>query len=294
MNMSILIRSAALLLGAVLNLPAAQAQSDFLTSGTAECFAYSPTRASQKMGSTEVSTLQSEGDVIFVYGPASPNHYYESSRARPSAPASAASAKRPLRRGSAARTASAAGTTDTGESAVIYGGGNPGEVLGFYGSSTPIKYAVAKSGDTVLVRYYGSGGTYEDYGISITHGESYAQIGTLNLCYDGPAGPPPPAATIPQCDPSQCTSAQPSMMCAVPLDQPFFGNGTDQCCVCNHAELPRCNPDALAGAQDACIPGGAGTKTNVETPTRLELNHDPYVCTVSGGVRTCYSYPPGK
>lgn len=292
MKPSFLIGAVALVLGSLASAPAAQASSDFVTSGTPECFAYSPTRSAQKMGSTEVSSLQVEGDVIFVYGPPNPNGGIHGGAARSGK--AAASRGSALSRARATARKAPASATDAQESAVLFGSGNPGEILGFYGSSTPIKYAVAKSGGTVLVRYYGDGGVFEDSGISIFFGESFATIDTLNLCYDGPAGPPPAAATIPQCNPTQCTSAQPSMMCAVPLDQPFFGNGTDSCCVCNHAELPRCNPDALAGAQDACIDGGTRSKTNVETPTTLELNHDPYVCTTSGGVRTCYSYPPGK
>jgi hypothetical protein len=169
-----------------------------------------------------------------------------------------------------------------------------------FNASTNIKFAVIKSGNRVAVLRYGEPNfEYQpdvDYNMQVyvppvddEQGVPLV-IDTVNLCYAGdPASvPPPPAATIPQC--SSCTAGDPTLICGIPLDQPYFGGGTNACCVCNSPALPPCNPAGAGGTPGSCVGDGSGSKTGLKVPTLLEFNKDPYVCSTSGGVRSCYRY----
>jgi hypothetical protein len=173
-------------------------------------------------------------------------------------------------------------------------------------TNTPIDYVLLKSGSTVSVVIYSSGGVISDAHLSIpgaTPGSAPLPITGFSFCYGlgNSATSPPPVvkATTPSCSSlvngldaqaimcSQTT--HPVLLCSMELDQPFFGmKSGDTCCVCNHEALVECDPNLAEGAEGAC-PGPTYGEPK-EVTTSIEINKDPYYCTVVGGVKKCYTY----
>jgi hypothetical protein len=188
----------------------------------------------------------------------------------------------------------------TGES-VAYTISN-GTSLSFSNSTTPIDYAVLKSGRDVTVAMYPSGGVTEDANLTVSVGGQDQDISAFSLCYGlGNIAPPPPAPQVTKsCDIDavldatgiQCPSdGSRALVCNLELDKPFFGtaDGSDTCCVCNNAALTECDTTVPAGEPNAC-PDAVGSKTGTEVTTHIEINNDPYYCLTWGGRRTCYPY----
>lgn len=189
----------------------------------------------------------------------------------------------------------------TGESA-LYSVAD-GKVMSFSSSTTPIDYALLKSGKGVSVIIYPSGGVTYDANMRLTVAGVDQAITGISLCYGlGNVAPPlPPPTTLKSCNTSaildatgvSCpTSTERTLVCNFELDKPFYGlrDGSDSCCVCNSEPLIECDPNVVAGSPNACI-AETTTKTGAEVTTHLELNNDPYVCTTSGsGPRICYAY----
>jgi hypothetical protein len=191
-----------------------------------------------------------------------------------------------------------------------------GAVVSFSASTTPIDYVLLKSGRSISVIIYPSGGVYEDANMKLTVGGVDQTITAISVCYGlGNVAPPPPEPPLPltlkSCDtvnaaldftgvvcPTNTTDRQ--LVCNFELDKPFFGlkDGSDSCCVCNSPELTECNPDLPAGTIVAeGVPGPCPNPKNsdqvlpTEVTTHLELNNDPYYCTTVGsGPRICYKY----
>lgn len=194
----------------------------------------------------------------------------------------------------------------TGEAATYTVTG--GKVVGF-SATTPIDYALLKSGKSIAFIIYPSGGVYEDANMKLTVGGVDQTISAVSLCYGlGNVAPPPPApTTIPSCEDLNNTGGLDHVMISCPADGStsiiynfeldnarFYNtNGTPMACVCNRPALLECDPnvpyDALNPGNGAC-PQPVGDKTGAEVTTHVELNNDPYVCTTVGGIRKCYSY----
>jgi hypothetical protein len=104
-----------------------------------------------------------------------------------------------------------------------------------------------------------------------------------------------------------CPDAGRVLVCNIELDKDFYGLiASDSCCVCNNNDSPlqKCDPDLQAGeinadGEPACtmttdektayVEEG-GILRPAEVSTHIELNNDPYYCTIIGGRRTCYRY----
>jgi hypothetical protein len=194
-----------------------------------------------------------------------------------------------------------------------------GTVMSFTNATTPIDFALLKSGRDVTVIIYPLGGVTSDSDMRLTVAGLDEPITAISLCYGlgnvAPPPPPPPAPlTLKSCDtvnaaldftgvscPTNTTERQ--LVCNFELDKPFYGlkDGSDSCCVCNSPALTECNPDLPAGTivaegeRPAC-PDPKGTpllpgQLQTEVTTHIELNNDPYYCyTVGSGPRTCYKY----
>jgi len=195
----------------------------------------------------------------------------------------------------------------TGESAAYALAG--GTVASFSAATTPIDYAILKSGSNVSVIIYPSGGVLSDRNMKLTVNGLDKTIDAISLCYGlgNVAPPPPPPTTIPSCEDLNNAGGLDHVMISCPadgsssiiynfeLDNTHFynTNGTPLACVCNRPALLECNPnvpyDALNPGNGAC-PQPMGDKTGAEVTTHIELNNDPYVCTTVGGIRKCYSY----
>lgn len=181
-----------------------------------------------------------------------------------------------------------------------------GKVLDFT-SSTPVDYVLLKSGTTVSLLIYPSGGVTSDAGMSLP---GNLAISAFNLCYglgNQPPGPPPLGVTKSCNDPNSAfldengiaCPANPTrgrtLVCNIELDQDFFGmkDGTDTCCVCGAEPLPECDPnqpyDPARPENNAC-PGPTVGDANKEVTTSIEINKDPYYCTTVGGTKKCYPY----
>jgi hypothetical protein len=184
----------------------------------------------------------------------------------------------------------------TGEAAnyVITGG-----TLLAFSATTPVDYAVLKSGNTVAVFMYSSGGETSDANMSI---KGNLAISSFQLCYGlgNQPPPPPPPQTLKSCntDPDLdatgvgCpTSGQRTLVCNFELDKEFYGlsDGSDTCCVCNAAALTECDASKTAGEPGACVES-TGSKVGAEVTTNIQLNNDPYVCSTSSGKTTCFKY----
>jgi len=179
-----------------------------------------------------------------------------------------------------------------------------GTSLSFSDSTTPIDYAVVKSGRDVSVAMYPSGGVTSDANITVSAGGVDQDISAFSLCYAlgnvaAPTPPPVPKVTK-SCDIDavldatgiQCPAdGSRALVCNFELDDPFFGtaDGSDTCCVCNNAALTECDATVPSGEPNACPDGGAG-KAGTEVTTYIEINNDPYYCLTWGGRRTCYPY----
>ncbi len=191
----------------------------------------------------------------------------------------------------------------TGES-VSYGVAG-GTVAGFSASTTPIDYALLKSGRSISVIIYPSGGVDSDSDMRLTVGGVDQPISAISLCYGlGNVAPPPPPPlplkTLKSCNISNildatgvsCPTTGRSLVCNFEIDKPFYGlnDNTDTCCVCNSDPLIECDPDAPAGEVNSCL-DPANKVLPTEVTTHIELNNDPYYCTTVGsGPRICYKY----
>lgn len=179
-----------------------------------------------------------------------------------------------------------------------------GKTLSFSAATTPIDYAVLKSGTNVTVLIYPAGGVAGDGNMVIPSTAGNLTITAFNLCYGlgNQASPPPPVvkAKTPSCSALadgaldgqgiSCSGTSPVLLCSLELDQPFFGmKSGDTCCVCNHDELVECDPNLPEGAAGSC-PGPTHSGEPKEVTTSIEINKDPYYCTTVGGVKKCYPY----
>ena len=191
----------------------------------------------------------------------------------------------------------------TGESATYTVGGN---VVGFSGSTTPIDYALLKSGRSISVIIYPSGGVTEDANMKLTVGGVDQPITAISLCYGlGNSAPPPPPPlppkTLKACGLESildatgvtCPASGKTLVCNFELDKPFFGlnDNTDSCCVCNSAALVECDPSQPAGGPNSCLADSeTATKAGAEVPVIIELNNDPYYVSCVAGICTYYRY----
>jgi hypothetical protein len=175
-----------------------------------------------------------------------------------------------------------------------------GTTLSFSDSTTPIDYVVIKSGRDVSVAMYPSGGVTSDGNLTVTVDGMDETISAFSLCYGlgNEAPPPPPLAETKSCDFDavldetgiQCEAfGSRAVVCNFELDKPFFGtaDGSDTCCVCNNVALEECDSSLPSGEPNACPDHSV---IDVEVPTLIELNNDPYYCLTRGGTRTCYPY----
>jgi len=179
-----------------------------------------------------------------------------------------------------------------------------GTAVSFTASTTPIDYALLKSGKNIAVIIYPSGGVNEDANMKLTVAGVDQTITAISLCYGlgnvaPPPPPPPPLVSIKSCDLNNlldttrvtCPSSGKSLVCNFELDKPFYGlnDGSDSCCVCNSSAI-ECDPAVPAGSPNACPDPASMTKLPTEVSTHFELNNDPYYCTTVAGIRKCYSY----
>lgn len=191
----------------------------------------------------------------------------------------------------------------TGESASYEVAGET--VVSFSDSTTPVDYAVLKSGTKVSVIIYPSGGVTSDDDMSLVVNGQTLPIDQFSLCYGlGNVAPQPVATTIPRCeDLTQgggldsvgitCpSSGERSLVFNLELDESFYNtDGTPTACVCNStAPLTECDPGVAAGEPNACPNPASPTKLPTEVTTHIEMNNDPYYCTTVAGIRKCYSY----
>jgi hypothetical protein len=192
----------------------------------------------------------------------------------------------------------------TGESASYSLSG--GTVAGFSAATTPIDYAILKSGSDVSVLLYPSGGVMGDGDMRLTVNGVDKVISSISLCYGlgnevAPPPPPPPLQTLKSCDIDAIldatgvtcpASGERTLVCNYELDKSFFGldDGSDTCCVCNSAALVECDPNQPAGGPNACLNEGASKTTAAEVPVDIQLNNDPYYRSCVGGTCTYYKY----
>lgn len=180
------------------------------------------------------------------------------------------------------------------------------KVVSFSGATTPIDYALLKSGKNVSLIVYPSGGVTEDANMKLTIGGVDQTITAISLCYGlGNVAPTPPVVelkTLPSCGMTSlldatgvsCQAGSPkSLVCNFELDKPFFGlnDNTDSCCVCNGAALVECDPTQPAGGANSCLSDSASaTKEGAVVPVIIELNNDPYYVSCVSGICTYYRY----
>jgi hypothetical protein len=191
----------------------------------------------------------------------------------------------------------------TGESAAYTLSG--GTVVGFSAATTPIDYAILKSGSNISVLMYPSGGVTADSDMRLTVNNVDLTISSISLCYGlgnavEPPPPPPPLKTLKSCDLDavldatgvSCPASGRTLVCNFELDKSFFGldDGSDSCCVCNSATLTECDPTQPAGGPNACLNDGASKTNAAEVPVHIELNNDPYYQSCVAGRCTYYKY----
>lgn len=171
--------------------------------------------------------------------------------------------------------------------------------FGFRDSTTPVDFIVLRDAVNMVIHYYPSGGVTSDDNLQLLVNGMPLPVDEINLCYglgnlpSGPEEPPPqqPIATSCPLDNNCPNDGERRLLCRISLgDEGVFSGGVtaNNCCVCNGDPLPPCDPTLLGGQPGTCL-GTSGTGT-AEVPTTIELNEDPYVCTTSGGKRTCYQY----
>lgn len=189
----------------------------------------------------------------------------------------------------------------TGESA-SYTVDEDGKVVSF-NATTPIDYALLKSGGNVAFIIYPSGGVTEDANMKLTVDGVDKPIKAISLCYGlgNVPPPPPPPTTIASCEDLNATGGLDGIQVICPntgrsivanfeLDKPFYNTTeTPMACVCNSTALLECNPNVAYPEAGAC-PQPVGEKSGAEVTTHIELNNDPYYCTTAGGIRKCYAY----
>jgi hypothetical protein len=92
----------------------------------------------------------------------------------------------------------------------------------------------------------------------------------------------------------------PRVVCSADIsdDADKFQLSQQGCCVCG-AKAVECNPDLPAVPTDPIPDGELGPcpvpkdiidSNNLQVPTTILFNNDPYYCTTIGGRRTCYAY----
>jgi hypothetical protein len=196
----------------------------------------------------------------------------------------------------------------TGESAT-YAIGSGGTVTSFSASTTPVDYALLKSGNKISVIIYPSGGVTSDANMTVKDAAGNPlPITAISLCYGlgNVAPPPPPLTTIPSCEELNLSGGIDGVAVTCPstgersivynfeLGQPFYNTtNTPMSCVCNGQALIECNPSVAYDPEHpdngACVKPEADA-TGLAVTTHIELNNDPYVCSTVAGKRTCYSY----
>ena len=178
----------------------------------------------------------------------------------------------------------------TGESAAYAVAG--GNVASFSASTTPIDYAILKSGRSVSVIIYPSGGVTKDGDMRLIVNAQSLKIDSISLCYGlGNAAPPAPvASTVPRCEDlaqgggldsvgiSCPSNGERSIVFNLEVDKSFYNTtGTPTACVCNSpTPLTECDPSVAAGSPNACPNPMSATKRPTEVTTHIELNNDPY------------------
>jgi len=198
------------------------------------------------------------------------------------------------------------GTTGESVSYSVTGG----TVVGFSDSTTPIDYALLKSGRDIAVIIYPSGGVTSDTNMKLTVAGVDKTISAISLCYGlgnvaPPPPPPPPVSTIPSCEALNASGGLDGVQVMCPSDgsrsiiynfevsEAFYSKtGSPLACVCNSEPLDECDPNVAYDPyvdNNAC-PQPVNSKAGAEVTTHIELNNDPYVCSTIGGKRTCYSY----
>jgi hypothetical protein len=89
----------------------------------------------------------------------------------------------------------------------------------------------------------------------------------------------------------------PRVVCSADIseDADKFELSQQGCCVCGATAI-ECNPDLPAVPTEPVLPGEPGpcpvakAFNNLQVPTTIMFNNDPYYCTTTGGRRTCYAY----
>lgn len=214
----------------------------------------------------------------------------------------------PLATGSLIGTENPMDTDTTGESATYSVTG--GKMVGF-SATTPIDYALLKSGRSIALIIYPSGGVASDANMKLTVGGVDQPISAISLCYGlgnvaPPPPPQPPAATIPSCSALNasggidgvqvmCPTDKRSIVYNFELDVPLYNvTGSPIACVCNSAPLLECDPNVAYDpnnlANNACPRPADNGKNGAEVTTHIELNNDPYTCYTIGGTRSCFYY----
>jgi hypothetical protein len=187
-----------------------------------------------------------------------------------------------------------------------------GKTVSFSGATTPIDFALLKSGKYVSLIVYPSGGVTDDANMKLTLGGVDQPISAISLCYGlgnvAPPPPPPPAVTtIPSCDELNANGGLDGIQVMCPsngarsivynfeLDESLYSKtGSPLACVCNSQALQECDPnvayDSNNPENNACPRPADTGKNGAEVTTHIELNNDPYTCYTIGGVRKCYYY----
>lgn len=176
-----------------------------------------------------------------------------------------------------------------------------GTVVGFSGSSTPIDYALLKSGRAVSVHIYPSGGVTEDANMKLMVDGVAQPVSAISLCYGlgNQAPSPPEPLVLPSCNDFtgfdgvgiQCPSdGTRSVVINMELDASFYNtNGTKMACICNDTPKVQCDPNVTSDDPNGC-PINDPYKSGTEVTTHIEFNNDPYFCLTIGNERTCYPY----
>lgn len=178
-----------------------------------------------------------------------------------------------------------------------------GTVIGF-NSTTPVDYALLKSGRSISVIIYPSGGVTSDANMKLTVNGADLPVTAISLCYGlGNQPPVPPVVelkTLKSCGIEtildntgvSCPATGRTLVCNFELDKSKFGldDGTDSCCVCNSDALVECDPSQPAGGPNACLSDPGTSKADAEVPVNIQLNNDPYYMSCVSGICTYFRY----
>ena len=172
-------------------------------------------------------------------------------------------------------------------------------------STLKINFAVLKSGSNVRIFYYPPGGLVSDGNMRLPVNGVFQTIESARLCYgqDGKfTAVEPPPVVIPSCSDLEAAGIldQSEIFCPVATDEqrviisldPSQPDWNPTLCTCN-TSFEECDAfaqeEANATMQDVperFCPSGAGLRA---LPTVIEAGNDgTWVCTTSGGTRTCY------